>query len=122
MSRKRVAVREPFCPMGCQHPLSGAIHRVGAGGCTECIKFMAQGVQQQGETSARLIAIEDKALRIRSEKTIPSPRSPSKEVNALVASAQSFLTNIQHQQKSAFGQNNKSAQVSGGSGAAGAAA
>ena len=83
MSRKRVAVREPFCPVGCQHPLSGAIHRVGAGGCTECIKFMAQGVQQQGEISARLIALEDEALRIRSANAIPSPRSPSKEVNAL---------------------------------------
>ena len=122
MSRKRVAVREPFCPVGCQHPFSGAIHRVGAGGCTECIKFMAQGVQQQGEISARLIALEDEALRIRSANAIPSPQSPNKQVNALVASAQSFMTDIQHQQMSGYGQTKKSAQVSGGSGAAVAAA
>ena len=102
MRRTRVAVREPFCPLGCKKP-SGAICRVGSGGCAECVKFNALNVQQQGATSARLIELEDEAFRISSSTSIPTPNSPSKSVHDLVASARDIMTSIAHQRKSGFG-------------------
>lgn len=105
---KRVAIREPFCPSGCKHPI-GSIHRIGAGGCAHCVHFQKESVLQQGKISAQLIATEDAEHLASSQRLIPTlPPSPdgkkiSRETIETIASAQAFLVNFVHQSKSGFG-------------------
>ena len=92
-SRKRVAAREPFCPLGCKAP-SGVTHRIGSGSCDDCYKFNSQNVQQQGQTSIRLIAMEDELSRLSSLSAIPVPTSPSREARAVVSDAHGILASM----------------------------
>jgi hypothetical protein len=102
----RVAVREPFCPLGCK-TTSGAIYRIGLGSCTGCVSFNSQSVLLQGITITRLVAEEDALNSKSSTKEIPGPPpSPdgkkTKEAET-IAAAQKFFADCAHQVKSGFG-------------------
>ena len=104
--RKRVAVREPFCPLGCKTH-TGATYRVGLGSCDSCVEFNGSTVAQQAITLAQLIAKEDELNSKSSLRLIPAgPPSPNGKRNKeskLIADAQNFIVSMQHQEKSGYG-------------------
>jgi hypothetical protein len=104
--RTRVAVREPFCPLGCKTP-SGAIYRIGLGSCDDCVSFNSQSVLIQGNTITRLLAEEDALYSRSSTKSIPgpplSPDGKKAKDAETIAAAQKFFADKAHQVKSGFG-------------------
>jgi hypothetical protein len=104
--RKRVAVREPFCPLGCKTH-TGATYRVGLGSCDSCVEFNGSTVAQQAITLAQLIAKEDELNSKSSLRLIPagppSPNGKKGKDSELIADAQKLIVNMEHQQKSGYG-------------------
>ncbi len=106
-SRKRLSVREAFCPLGCKTS-TGSTRKVGSGSCDECFKFNAQTVLQQDMTSRLLIQNEDAVNLEASKKFIPTPpTSPSgktnREMDSTIKDAQCFVASTVHRQLTACG-------------------
>jgi hypothetical protein len=104
--RKRVAVREPFCPLGCKMH-TGATFKVGLGSCDSCVEFNGSTVAQKGIILAQLIAKEDELYSKSSLKVIPpgppSPHGKKTKDTELILDAQKIIVNMQHQQRSGYG-------------------
>jgi hypothetical protein len=70
---------------------------IGSGGCDECHKYKSQSVLQQSATSAKLIEAENQELRAAAASAIPLPKSPNKEANEVIRSAQSIHASFLHE-------------------------
>jgi hypothetical protein len=105
-SSKRVAVPEAFCPSGCK-TAKGSTYHIGSGSCSECVSFSAQNVFLQGNTTARLIDLEDARNLAASYLRIPTPPvSPckgNKDLRETIKAAQKFISDGYHQSASGIG-------------------